>query len=152
MSKGRVHLAVFTIDLRAQCVYIVFIMKAKAIHFQVKGFALIATISVLLLLTLVAVAFLSLSAITVQTSRSEWAQEEARANARLALMIALGELQRDLGPDKRIAVNASLLDTDPESLDIDGVAQPHWMGYVRSEYDENQSGSPFTRDDDKAGL
>jgi len=152
VSKGRVNLAVFTIDLRAQCVYIVFIMKAKAIHFQVKGFALIATISVLLLLTLVAVAFLSLSAITVQTSRSEWAQEEARANARLALMIALGELQRDLGPDKRIAVNASLLDTDPESLDIDGVAQPHWMGYVRSEYDENQSGSPFTRDDDKAGL
>ncbi|MGC6466964.1 MAG: hypothetical protein ACON5N_15395 [Akkermansiaceae bacterium] len=127
-------------------------MKAIKVVSRVKGFALIATISVLLLLTLVAVAFLSLSAITVQTSRSEWAQEEARANARLALMIAIGELQRDLGPDRRIAVNASILDTNPDTLDIDGVAQPHWMGFVRSEYPGNSNGSPFTRSEDLGGL
>ena len=130
----------------------VFIMKAKRVLSSVKGFALIATISVLVLLTLVAVAFLSLSAITVQTSRSEWAQEEARANARLALMIAIGELQRDLGPDRRIALNASILDRNPDTIGIDGVAQPHWMGYVKSEYSRNSSGSPFTRDEDKSGL
>lgn len=127
-------------------------MKAKKVLSRVKGFALIATISVLLLLTLVAVAFLSLSAITVQTSRSEWAQEEARANARLALMIAIGELQRDLGPDRRIAVNASILDTNPDTLSIDGIAQPHWMGYIKSEYGNNSNGSPFTRNEKEGGL
>lgn len=127
-------------------------MKAKRVLSSVKGFALIATISVLLLLTLVAVAFLSLSAITVQTSRSEWAQEEARANARLALMIAIGELQRDLGPDRRIALNASILDRNPDTIGIDGVAQPHWMGYVKSEFERNSSGSPFTRDEARGGL
>lgn len=127
-------------------------MKAKRILSSVKGFALIATISVLLLLTLVAVAFLSLSAITVQTSRSEWAQEEARANARLALMIAIGELQRDLGPDRRIALNASILDENPDTIGIDGVAQPHWMGFVKSEFERNSSGSPFTRDEARGGL
>ena len=79
-------------------------MKAHNARQAVKGFALIATISVLLLLTMVAVAFLSLSALTVKTSRFEWAQEEARANARLGLMIAIGELQRDLGPDQRISL------------------------------------------------
>ena len=127
-------------------------MKVKRIHAGAKGFALIATISVLVLLTLVAVAFLSLSAITVQTSRSEWAQEEARANARLALMIAIGELQRDLGPDRRIAMNASILDQNPDTLRIDGVAQPHWMGFVKSEYEANSNGSPFTRDEKDGGL
>lgn len=130
----------------------VFIMKAKRVVSSVKGFALIATISVLLLLTLVAVAFLSLSAITVQTSRSEWAQEEARANARLALMVAIGELQRDLGADRRIAVEASLLDGNPDTEVIDGVQQPHWMGFVKSEFAGNASKSPFTRDEKRGGL
>ena len=104
-----------------------------------KGFALIATISVLLLLTLVAVAFLSLASLTVKTSRFEWAQEEARANARLGLMIALGEIQRDLGPDQRIAVSASILDTDPDSLQVDGVKNRHWMGVISSIYDQNSN-------------
>lgn len=117
-----------------------------------KGFALIATISVLLLLTMVAVAFLSLSALTVKTSRFEWSQEEARANARLGLMIAIGELQRDLGPDQRIAVSASLLDRNPDTLNVDGVANQHWMGFVSSVFEANQNGSPFTRDMDSGGL
>ena len=80
-------------------------MKAHNVRHAVKGFALIATISVLLLLTMVAVAFLSLSALTVKTSRFEWAQEEARANARLGLMIAIGELQRALTSVSRLALH-----------------------------------------------
>ncbi|YCM45799.1 type II secretion system protein [Verrucomicrobiaceae bacterium 227] len=127
-------------------------MNAKLIQSKKRGFALIAAISVLILMTLVATALLSLSAITVQTSRSEWAEEEARANARLALMIAIGELQRDLGPDRRIAVNAAILDQDPDTLKIDGVEQPHWLGYVKAEYEGNANGSPYTRDENGGGL
>ncbi|MDA7613424.1 hypothetical protein N8598_03925 [Akkermansiaceae bacterium] len=127
-------------------------MKAHNVRHAVKGFALIATISVLLLLTMVAVAFLSLSALTVKTSRFEWAQEEARANARLGLMIAIGELQRDLGPDQRIAVSASLLDSNPDTLAIEGVSNEQWTGVVSSRFDQNQNGSPFTRDMDDGGL
>ena len=127
-------------------------MKALEIRGLKSGFALIASISVLILMTLIATAFLSLSAISVRTSRSEWAQEEARANARLALMIAIGELQRDLGPDRRIAVNAAIMDRDPDTLEIEGVEQPHWLAYVSSEYAGNASGSPYTRDEDGSGL
>ncbi len=138
--------------MSAQCVYIVFIMKAQTPRNSVKGFALIATISVLLLLTLVAVAFLSLASLTVRTSRFEWAQEEARANARLGLMIAIGELQRDLGPDQRIAVSASILDSNPDTLNIDGVSNQQWTGVMSSVYEQNRNGSPFTRDMDSGGL
>lgn len=127
-------------------------MNARLTRREMKGFALIATISVLLLLTLVAGVFLSLSALTVKTSRVEWAREEARANARLGLMIAIGELQRDLGPDQRISLSASILDTNPDTSKIDGVANPHWTGVVTSVFEGNQNGSPFTRDMDAGGL
>lgn len=127
-------------------------MKVKRIHSLKQGFALIATISVMILVTFIAVAFLSLSAVSMQTSRTEWAEEEARANARLALMIAIGELQRDLGPDRRIAVSAAIMDRDPDTLKIDGVAQPHWLGFGESRYGGNSSGSPFTRDEKAGGL
>ena len=138
--------------MHSQCDYIVFAMRINNVQSKVKGFALIAAISVLLLLTLVAVAFLSLSAVTLKTSRFEWAQEEARANARLGLMIAIGELQRDLGPDQRIAVSASILDDNPDTADIDGVENRHWTGVMSSVFDQNSSGSPYTRDMNSGGL
>jgi hypothetical protein len=105
----------------------------------------------LLLLTLVAVAFLSLSALTVRTARDDWAREEARANARLGLMIAFGELQREMGPDRRISASASILDREPDSLRIDGVDHPNWLGVFSTVYEENQNGSPWTRDDEYNG-
>jgi len=121
-------------------------------HKRGSGFALIAAILVLLLITTLAMAFIALSALTVKESHFVWTQEEARANARLGLMIAIGELQRDLGPDQRIALSASTLDTDPDTLRVDGVANPHWMGVVTSVFDGNLNGSPFTRNMDAGGL
>ena len=136
---------------KAQCVYIVGIMKLQRVSPFRPGFALIATISVLLLLTLVAVAFLSLSALTVRTARDDWAREEARANARLGLMIAFGELQREMGPDRRISASASILDREPDSLKIDGVDHPNWLGVFSTVYEGNQNGSPWSRDDEYNG-
>ena len=126
-------------------------MKLQRVSPFRPGFALIATISVLLLLTLVAVAFLSLSALTVRTAREDWAREEARANARLGLMIAFGELQREMGPDRRISASASILDRNPETLQIDGVDHPNWLGVFSTEYEGNQNGSPWSRNDEYVG-
>jgi hypothetical protein len=95
---------------------------------QPAGFALIATISVMVLLVMIALAMLSLSSITLREQRHSGAQDEAKANARMALMIALGELQSQLGPDQRISAPASILDSSQASATIDGVQNPGWLG------------------------
>jgi hypothetical protein len=68
-----------------------------------RGFALVVSLSLMVLLTVVAVGLLSLSAISLRASSQGEATSMARANARLALMLALGELQKELGPDQRIS-------------------------------------------------
>ena len=73
-----------------------------------KGFTLIITISLLVLLTLVAIGMLSLSAVTLRSSNLVGAQRIARDNARLALMIAIGDLQKNAGADMRITGTADL--------------------------------------------
>ena len=89
------------------------------------GFALVATVSMMVLLTLVAIAMLSLSTIEQRSSGggANEADRMARANARMALMIALGELQKAAGPDQRVSANADIL---VESN------QPHLLGVWKS--------------------
>ncbi|MCP5538166.1 MAG: hypothetical protein H7A51_18280 [Akkermansiaceae bacterium] len=88
------------------------------------GFALIATISVMVLLVMIALAMLSLSTIELRNSRHDDAMNAARANARMGLMIAIGELQKSTGPDQRITATAEVLS---ESTSVsDGRA--HWVG------------------------
>lgn len=92
------------------------------------GFALIATISIMILLVLLAMAMLSLSNVEQRSSQSSRAMAEAQANARLALMFAIGELQAQMGPDQRITANAARFDSTPDTVTIDGVNNPHWLG------------------------
>ena len=75
------------------------------------GFALVATVSMMVLLTLVAIAMLSLSTIEQRSSGggANEADRMARANARMALMMALGELQKAAGPDQRVTATATIL-------------------------------------------
>lgn len=68
-----------------------------------RGFALVVTLSLMVLLTIVAVGLLTLSSISLRSSSQGEALSKARANARLGLMLALGELQKELGPDQRIS-------------------------------------------------
>ncbi len=81
-------------------------MEPQSHDTQPKGFALIATISVMVLLVMIALAMLSLSTIELRASQNGRAIAEAQANARMALMIAIGELQKQMGPDQRISVTA----------------------------------------------
>lgn len=67
------------------------------------GFALIVTLSLMILLTVIAVGLLSLSSIALRSSSQGDAAAAARTNARLALMLAISELQKELGPDSRIS-------------------------------------------------
>lgn len=77
------------------------------------GFALVVTLSMLVLLTVIVTGLLSLSAISLRSSSQGEAQAEARSNARLALMLALGELQKEMGPDMRVSAKAAIFDSNP---------------------------------------
>jgi hypothetical protein len=96
-------------------------------HRHEHGFTLIITISMLVLLVLVSIALLSLSSVTIRTTSRGDAQSIARANARMALMMAIGDLQKQMGPDMRISAEAALFDQNKETEVIDGIAQPHWL-------------------------
>ncbi|MEO5916495.1 MAG: hypothetical protein ABIS50_19820 [Luteolibacter sp.] len=76
-----------------------------------KGFALIVTLSLMILLTVIAVGLLSLSSISLRATSRGDAMSKARANARLALMLAIGDLQRTAGPDSRITAPANLVNS-----------------------------------------
>lgn len=76
-----------------------------------KGFALVVTLSLMILLTIIAVGLLSLSAISLRSSTNGEAQAKAFANARMAVIMAIGELQKETGDDRRITADASLFPT-----------------------------------------
>ena len=103
-------------------------MKTPGQQQRSQGFALVITLSLMILLALLAVGLLSLSAVSLRTAAQGEHLAVARANARMALLLAVGELQKQLGPDQRISANAAILDEDPASTSIDGVANPHYLG------------------------
>lgn len=98
-----------------------------------KGFALIVTLSLMILLTVIAVGLLSLSSITLRSSSSGSAQATARANARMALIVAIGELQKQAGVDQSISFTSGIR---PDGNTADP-ANPLWTGATSvREYDK----------------
>jgi type II secretory pathway pseudopilin PulG len=84
-----------------------------------RGFALIATILLMVLLAIITVGTLSLSVVTLRSEGQESARNIARANARMALMIAIGELQRHTGSDTRVTAPANIVDASyPQVLGV----------------------------------
>ncbi|MBK1834771.1 hypothetical protein [Roseibacillus ishigakijimensis] len=107
-----------------------------------KGFSLIVTVTMLILLSLLAVGLLSLSSATLRSASHAQAAAEARANARMALIVALGELQKHAGLDTRVTARADILDNN--------VAHPRLTGVWSSrEVDPN---SPPTANDYSAAT
>ncbi|WP_367872763.1 hypothetical protein [Luteolibacter sp. Populi] len=110
-----------------------------SIH-RVPGFALVATLTLLPLMALLVIGLLGISTISIRSSSAQRSMDEARANARLALQMAIGELQQHLGPDQRVSADGRLL----------GAAHPHWVSVWRTTMDD---GAPYiTRDNDNGGL
>ncbi|RYD46157.1 MAG: hypothetical protein EOP85_07995, partial [Verrucomicrobiaceae bacterium] len=86
---------------------------------NVRGFTLIATLLCLMILTALALTMLSLSAVELRRSDPAYHQQAARSNARLALMLAIGQLQQAMGPDTRVSANSAL---------VTGDGQKYWTG------------------------
>ena len=81
---------------------------AVAVERPRRGFALVVTLSMMVLLTVVAVGLLSLASITLRASNLGKDQRIARENARMALMFAIGDLQKYAGQDQRITAIADI--------------------------------------------
>ena len=99
---------------------------------QDHGFALVVTISLSSLLILIVLTMASLTTIETRAANQRAVSEAARANAKMALMIAIGNLQKEMGPDGRISFSASLLDTDPDTPEIDGVTHKNYLGVTEA--------------------
>ncbi|MES2981524.1 MAG: hypothetical protein V4727_04345 [Verrucomicrobiota bacterium] len=66
----------------------------------------------MILLVIIALGSLSLSTVNLRNSSHQSARAVAEANARMALMIAVGELQKAMGPDQRVSARALTLSQD----------------------------------------
>ncbi len=88
-----------------------------------RGFALVISLSLMVLLTVLAVGLLGLSTISLRSSAQGDAMAVARANARLGLMLALGQLQKHAGPDQRVTARADILDQNSANPHLTGVWQ-----------------------------
>lgn len=101
-----------------------------------RGFALVVTLTLMILLSIIAVGLLTLSSISLRASAQGQARATACANARMAMMIALGELQKAAGPDQRVTATASILGDSSNRYSssvtaVDG--RRHWTGVWKSD-------------------
>ncbi len=96
-----------------------------------KGFSLVASVMLMVLLVVVLLGSISLSSLETRSLHQDEHQAAARANARMALMIAIGELQKYTGPDQRVTARAAIF----EAVDSeDFVANRNWLGVWNTTY------------------
>ncbi len=106
-----------------------------------RGFALIVTLLLMVLVTIIAVGLLTLSSVSLRVSSTSSNQATARANARLALMLAIGEIQKQAGVDTRVTARADVLDeTKPPVLGV-------WKSWEGT--DHESTGRPISPGDYK---
>lgn len=98
------------------------------------GFALVITLSMMVLLTVIAIGLLSLSSISLRASSAGESRAEAQANARMALILAIGQLQKTMGPDQAISARASSI--------TDSTSEPNMLGTWRSWHWEPGTSGP----------
>ena len=87
-----------------------------------KGFALIATLTLMMLLAMLAVAIMATAASQNRIALQTMLQAEARQQALVGLDAAIGELQVELGPDQRVSASSGILS------DNDGGRAQHLLG------------------------
>jgi len=102
------------------------------------GFALVVTLTLMVLLTVIAVGLLTLGTVSLRASSQGSDMSIARTNARLALMLALGDLQKYAGADTRVTARADILDDN--NPPVTGV----WKSWEGSDHDS--SGRPVAPD------
>ena len=80
-----------------------------------RGFALIATLTLMMLLAILAVGVLAMASSQSRISMQAVMQAQARQQALVGLDAAIAELQIELGPDRRVSASSSILNTDENS-------------------------------------
>jgi len=108
---------------------------------------LIVTLSLMVLLSMLAVGLLTLSSVTLRSASQSTNNEQARANARLALMLAIGRVQSLAGPDTRITAPRV---PDDSSLDLNSVTPAYgvWRSWEGTDHEVTGSsaGRPLKPD------
>jgi hypothetical protein len=100
-------------------------MKIIPKNAKSSGFALVVSLTLMILLTVIAVGLLTLSSISLRSASQGEAMAKARSNARLALLLAIGELQKTTGQDRAITAPASIVDPK-HPMGVTGVWTP-WL-------------------------
>lgn len=123
-----------------------------------RGFALVISLTLMVLLTILAVGLLTLSTVSLRSSTQNEAMQVARGNARLAMLLAIGQLQKNAGPDQRITAPASIANTSyppgftgvwkawkpgEEGTDYDG-KEERFLGWLTSASFGGSDPSPAT--------
>lgn len=90
------------------------------------GFALVVALALMTFLFLMVLSLATSVGINTQAARGEKDALIARQNARLALTVALSELQQAAGPDQRVTVRS-------DALDDASVVQRHLTGVYRAD-------------------
>ncbi|MGJ8644290.1 MAG: hypothetical protein ACSHX9_12850 [Luteolibacter sp.] len=103
-----------------------------------KGFALIVTLTLMVLLLIIAVGLLSISTVSLRSSGVSRDREIARGNAKLAMIMAISRLQELAGSDTRVTAPADALPENDEPSQLTGV----WRSWEGTDHQSN--GQPIT--------
>lgn len=109
------------------------------------GFALVIALSLMAFILLLLLSITTLVRVETSNASNALNQLEARTNAQLGAMVAVGRLQKLAGPDQRVTARADIL-IDPDSTPIEGTA--YWTGVWSSKMDS--AGNPLNDDLDNA--
>ena len=80
-----------------------------------RGFALVLTLALISFVFLLVMSLVSQVRIDMSYADAREKQILAKAHARMGMMIAIGEIQKHLGPDTRISTTADIYDERVES-------------------------------------
>ncbi len=90
------------------------------------GFAIIATMVLMVLIALIAIGLMSLVASRNRIAAQKLLVEEARQQAKVGLDAAIAALQAEVGPDQRVTANSGILNSS------DGGSNPYLLGVWNS--------------------
>ena len=116
---------------------------------KTKGFALVMALSLMSLVFLLVVSLVSLVGTDLNLTELRKQKVLAQANAKMGMMIAIGEIQKHLGPDTRVSATADLLDERVESSQ--NYVTQNYSAFSRSstgiDLDENNQQNENNNDD-----
>ena len=92
-----------------------------------RGFALVLALSLMSFILLILIGFVAVTNVEVSSSAQNRRLMEARQNAYLAVMVAMGELQKVAGPDQRVSARADIF-TGTNGISEASMENGYWMG------------------------